>query len=37
MKKMDAFIHPLYSFAYKKRKYLLVMCLDFVCAHKKHL
>lgn len=37
MKKMDAFIHPLYRFAYKKRKYLLVMCLDFVCAHKKHL
>lgn len=37
MKKMDTFIHPIYRFAYKKRKYLLVMCLDFLSAYKIHL
>lgn len=37
MKKMDASLHPLYRFAYKKRKYLLVMCLDYFSAHKMHL
>lgn len=37
MKKMDAFIHHYYRFAYRKRNYFLVMCLDYLSAHKKHL